>query len=185
MNRFLSTLTLGIFLTLSGQSAWADQKDPRLSALFDELKNAKSAAIANTFEDKIWQIWLEHSDKRTQEVTLIGISFMNSGQFDLAELAFTEAIDKNPDFAEAWNKRATLRYLVGDLEGSVADCANVLNLEPRHYGAMAGLGMISAARSNWKRAIEWYQRALTIHPNFTGAKIGLEQSIANLNAERI
>ena len=185
MSKLLKALALVTAMSVYSQSVYADQNDPRLNYLFLQLKAAESAATASEHEDKIWRIWLEHPDKRTREVTLIGIAFMNRGEARLAELAFTEALERNPEFAEAWNKRATLRYMVGDLEGSVADCANVLKLEPRHYGAMAGLGMISASRKNWRRATEWYKRALEIHPYFTGAKIGLENALENLNAGRV
>jgi tetratricopeptide (TPR) repeat protein len=185
MSKLLKALALVTAMSVYSQSVYADQNDPRLNYLFLQLKAAESAAAASEHEDKIWRIWLEHPDKRTREVILIGIAFMNRGEARLAELAFTEALERNPEFAEAWNKRATLRYMIGDLEGSVADCANVLKLEPRHYGAMAGLGMISASQKNWRRAAEWYKRALEIHPHFRGAKIGLENALENLNAGRV
>ncbi len=154
--------------------AKADQTDPRLGDLFILLKAAPDLAAAQPIDARIWRIWLEHSDKRTREVTLIGASFMAAGQVELANLAFKEAIERHPDFAEAWNKRATLRYLTGDLAGSVADCAHVLQLEPRHYGALAGLGQIEMALRHWTAAVRWYEAALKVNPHMPGVEAALK-----------
>jgi len=166
-------LTLAILIAAP---ALADQNDPRLDALFEQLRSAPSAEAAAPIDAEIWRIWLEHADRRTEEVTLIGTAFMNSGRARLAELAFKEALDRSPDFAEAWNKRATLRYLKGDYDGSVEDCAHVLKLEPRHFGALSGLGLINMAVEDYKAAIAWFEQALAVHPNLEGAKAGLEEA---------
>jgi tetratricopeptide (TPR) repeat protein len=163
------------FVLLAAPAA-ADQKDPRLDALFTALKAAPDAASANKIDAQIWRIWLQHPDKRTQEATLVGVTFMNKGQAELAEMAFKEAIGRHPDFAEAWNKRATLRYFKGDLRGSVADYAHVLKLEPRHFGALAGLGMIHAALEDWDTAIHWYTEALAVHSQNVGVQVGLAEA---------
>ena len=156
--------------------AAADQTDPRLDALFARLQAAPDAAAAQPIEAEIRRIWLEHPDKRTREVTLIGTGFLNGGRPQLAELAFKEAIQRSPDFAEAWNKRATLRYLVGDYTGSIEDCAHVLKLEPRHFGALAGLGHINMALKDWDAAIRWYKEALAVNPNMPGVIEVLEEA---------
>lgn len=161
-------------LSLVGPPAAADQTDPRLDELFEKLQSAPDLEAAQPLDREIWRIWLEHPDTRTREVTLIGTSFMSGGQPALAEIAFNEAIRRHPDFAEAWNKRATLRYLTGDLDGSVADCAHVLKLEPRHYGAMSGLGQIEMRLKHWQGAARWFERALAVNPHMPGVEALLE-----------
>lgn len=173
MGRFWAVLAVLGLLAQAGPAA-ADQTDPRLDRLFQELRSAPDYAAAQPIDEQIWRIWLEHPDKRTRESVLIGVSFMNGGRIELAELAFKEAIERSPDFAEAWNKRATLRYLTGDLEGSVADCAQVIALEPRHYGALSGLGLIHAALKDWESAIRWYKAALAVNPHMPGIRAGLK-----------
>ena len=115
----------------------------------------------------------------TREATLIGISFMSQGQARLADLAFKEAIELSPEFAEAWNKRATLRYLTGDLEGSIADCAEVLKLEPRHFGALSGLGLIHMSLEQWDVAAGWFEQALAVYPQAPGMRQNLETARRN------
>jgi len=174
--RTLLALVAGLWLAALGAAAHADQTDPRLDELFQRLKAAPDLEAAQPIDREIWRIWLEHPDKRTREVTLIGMSFTNGGRPRLAELAFNEAIDRAPDFAEAWNKRATLRYLVGDYTGSVEDCAHVLQLEPRHYGALAGLGSIHMALKDYEAAVHWFEAALAVNPHMPGVIAALEDA---------
>lgn len=163
--------------------AAADQRDPRLDGLFRDLQAAPDLAAAGPIADSIWRIWLEHPDDATQEALLLGAAYMNRGDARQAERAFNEAIERDPEFAEAWNKRATLRYLMGDLDGSVADCAQVLKLEPRHFGALAGLGMIHMAVEDWKGAVRWYEAALAANPHMPGVAAGLTEAKRRLKGD--
>ena len=174
--RFLLAAFISLWLAVP---AAADQKDPRLEGLFELLRSAPNPAAAQQVEDQIWRIWLEHPHERTREATLIGISFMSQGQARLADLAFKEAIELSPEFAEAWNKRATLRYLTGDLEGSIADCAEVLKLEPRHFGALSGLGLIHMSLEQWDVAAGWFEQALAVYPQAPGMRQNLETARRN------
>ncbi len=173
-----ASLMLAGVLALSGVRAVADQTDPRLDDLFARLKApATTLAEAQRIDDQIWRIWMEHPDARTAESTQIGVSFMNGGRAELAELAFTESIQRHPDYAEAWNKRATLRFITGDHDGSIEDCAHVLKLEPRHYGALSGLGQIFMARQEWALAKRWFEEALKVNPHLPA----VEQVIRELD----
>ena len=173
-----ASLMIAGYMALASVQAVADQKDPRLDDLFAKLQSpSTTVAEARRLDAQIWRIWLQHPDARTYEATQIGISAMNGGRARLAELAFTEAIDRHPDLAEAWNKRATLRFIIGDLDGAIKDCAEVLKLEPRHFGALSGLGQIFMAKQEWALARRWFEETLKVHPHLPA----VEQVIRELD----
>ena len=89
---------------------------------------------------------------------------MESGQLREAEAIFSQIINRDDEFSEAWNKRATVRFMLNDMSGSVQDIAQTLKREPRHFGALSGLGMIHTLDGNFKSAIAIYEQILTIHP---------------------
>jgi tetratricopeptide (TPR) repeat protein len=95
---------------------------------------------------------------------------MNAGYLGLAEDVFNDVVGQAPDFAEGWNKRATVRYFMGNHTGSIEDCARVLELEPRHFGALSGLGMIHVALGDDRAALRWFEQALAVHPYLPGVK---------------
>ena len=94
-----------------------------------------------------------------------GIAEMSRGNLDRAENVFTKLIEVNPDFTEAWNKRATLRFMAWDFEGSLKDVEKVLTLEPRHFGALSGLGMIYLRLGEPENALKAYEDLLHIFPS--------------------
>ncbi len=171
------TLVLGIGLALS---AAADQTDPRLDDLFLELQAAASPGTARTVESEIWSIWLEVDDRGARLALVRGIRAMRLGQLDRAEAAFGHAIERRPDFAEAWNKRATVRFLAGRLTASVADIQATLALEPRHFGALSGLGMIYDRLDDAEAALRSYEAALEINPHMPGPRARVEALRAEL-----
>ena len=183
MRKLAATLTFLLMLGGVPGAANADQRDQRLDGLFDILRTAPDFQTGRQIEDQIWRIWLEHPDKKTQEAVLIGMTFMRQGKRDLAELSFKRAIDRDPEYAEAWNKRATLRFLADDYAGSIADCAQVLKLEPRHFGALAGLGLMYAQLNNWEASVHWYEQALAVHPNLPAVEAGLKEARRRLDGE--
>jgi tetratricopeptide (TPR) repeat protein len=91
-----------------------------------------------------------------------------------AEQIFGRIIDREPHFAEAWNKRATVRFLGGNLNGSTKDIAKVLQLEPRHFGALSGLGMIHMYNGDWQNALKTYELAFSIHPYLANVEMIIE-----------
>ena len=113
---------------------------------------------------RIWLLWLHSDDKAVNRLMAQGVIAMQRGALDRALDRFDAIIRRAPDFAEGWNKRATVLYLMGRHRESAADVQHVLNLEPRHYGALSGLGMILAALGREADALEWLGRALELNP---------------------
>lgn len=145
--------------------ARADQTDPRLDALFAALQAAPSVEDAKPIEDEIWRIWRTGEDMKSSRDLQYGVDAMRARRLPLAAAVFTKLVKRRPAFAEAWNKRATVYYHMERFDESVADCIRVLDLEPRHFGALSGLGLIYAANGELEAAIAWFERALKINPH--------------------
>ena len=121
-------------------------------------------------DQRIWQLWLHSDDKAVNRLMAQGVIAMQRGTLDRALDRFDEVTRRAPDFAEGWNKRATVLYMMGRHRESVADVQQVLNLEPRHYGALSGLGMILVALGREEDALEWLRRALELNPFLDGVR---------------
>lgn len=161
----LITLALGFSENISK----ADQNDPRLPKLFESLKSATDAKTAQITASDIWRIWSEKpDDKRIAELLRQGTEQMNAGQLRKAEKLFTFAINAAPDFAEAWNKRATVYFLMGAYELSKKDIAQTIAREPQHFGAWSGLGLVETHIGDYDAALKAYEKAATIHPFLEG-----------------
>jgi tetratricopeptide (TPR) repeat protein len=149
---------------------FADQNDPRLDTLFERIRQTDSSDVAHEAEREIWNIWLDAGDPKLNRLMHVGVEAMASDQLDLAIDLFTEIIEKSPLFAEGWNKRATAFYLKGELAASVEDIERTLALEPRHFGAVSGLGLIFLSRGDKIGALKAFRRVLKIHPHANGAR---------------
>lgn len=147
--------------------ARAAQNDPRLPPLFTALKNAQSPGWAKALEDKIEHIWAESPDVETQRLMEKGLTAMAEDEDQAALTAFDAVVAHAGDFAEGYNKRATVEYLLGDYQASLADIARTLQLEPRHYGALAGLGEVELALGDKEAALKAFAAALAIDPHLT------------------
>ena len=152
----------------------ADQTDPRLDALFGRLQTTDDARDAAVATNLIWAIWHESDDDRVNELMRRGLAHMSAQDYPAAVQTFGEMIALKPDFAEAWNKRATVYYLMGDYRASVLDIDKTLELEPRHFGALSGLGLIMVAMGNEEAAISAFEATLAVHPFAEGARQNLE-----------
>jgi tetratricopeptide (TPR) repeat protein len=142
----------------------AEQKEELLDRLFGRLRAAANQAEADVIEKSIWQLWMR-SDSPTAELLLQqAMKAMNAKRYDKALDILDAVIDSTPKFSEALNKRATVYYLVGRLDQSLADIDRVLEQEPRHFGALAGLGMIRRDRGDDRGALEAFRQALAINP---------------------
>ena len=166
---FIITL---FFLTISSK---ANDRDDQLNRLFNELKINNVALVYGT-EQKIWEIWSTHptDDKLTIELSK-GTDLMQGSTLSQSIEIFSDLIEIDPNWAEAWNKRATALYLIGDYEGSQKDIDRVLELEKRHFGALAGQGLVNIKLENYEKAIESYKRAQEIYPAMQSPKIIIEQ----------
>jgi tetratricopeptide (TPR) repeat protein len=164
---------MGCLIAAAPLVAQADQKDPRLPQLFEQLRQA-SPAEARMIEASIWQIWIEAGDPAADALMQLGLQAMHAGNLTGALELFDAVTLQRPDFAEGWNKRATVLYLLGAFEKSAEDVAKVLALEPRHFGALSGLGLINAQLNRTDEAIKAFEQALAVHPQMPNVKANVE-----------
>lgn len=135
-----------------------------LDALFKGLKAARGDDEADELVARIWEEWTHSGRAEVDRIMEEGIGFLSIQQLGVAHDRFSEAIAAAPNFAEAWNKRATVLYLMQEHEQSLSDIQRVLALEPRHFGALAGRAMIHAHAGRWKEALDDYYQALAVNP---------------------
>ncbi len=165
-----SFATLGAVLRLEPALAQAplastmDERTRALDALFRGLKDARGDDEAEVLVARIWEMWTRSGRSDVDTLIEEGIAFLSVRQLGAAHDSFTKAIEADPSFAEAWNKRATVLYLLHQHEQSLSDIEKVLALEPRHFGALAGRGMIHAQAGRWKEALDAYYQALSVNP---------------------
>jgi len=134
-------------------------------ALLDKLANAQTKTDADTLVHDIWGEWLgAYETDRERQLMDKGISAMDKKRLKQAEAIFTSILKSNPDFTEAWNKRATVRFFQGDFAGSEADIYEVLIREPRHFGAISGLGLINMHLDEPEKALNSFKLLQKIHP---------------------
>ena len=174
------TAAFAVFLC-SSPIAIADQNDPRLDELFKQLHIEKGQKAGNEITDQIWEIWRESSDDEINNLMYAGVSAMATGRLRRAERIFDEIVYKAPEFAEGWNKRATIYYFLREYQKSAADVRQTLLLEPRHFGATAGLGLIFLSLDYYESALEAFQQALDINPHLTGPKQQIKRLEEYLN----
>lgn len=167
MGRFFSVFFLLAGL-LGASPVVADQTDPRLDNLFNILQSSDERLELRAAENLIWSTWNHHDNAEYKKLMRMGTRSMDAGQFDQAIGIFSSLIEKAPDFAEAWNKRATIYFMIGDYTQSVEDVARTLALEPRHFGALSGLGQIELLRGNGDAALNAFERARAVHPKLRG-----------------
>ncbi|MDH3693642.1 MAG: tetratricopeptide repeat protein [Gammaproteobacteria bacterium] len=169
---FLTTVSL--VTLLCSNPIWADQADTRLDGLFAELHETTDKLRAAEVTQSIWSIWHEIADLQTTELMQEGIKAMQGRQYTEALEAFNQVVDLSPDYAEGWNKRATLYYLIGDYANSAKDVKQTLVLEPRHFGALSGLGLIYMELGNFDAALEAFQQTLEANPFASGAQQNID-----------
>ena len=168
----LSGLLLG--LALAGSAALADQTDPRLDVLFERLRTTENPVRGDRITAEIWSRWHRTTDAAVMDAMERGTVALESGRHRRAERIYSRVIEHAPDYAEAWNKRATARYLLGDTAGAAADIRRTLVLEPRHFGALAGLGLVYMRLERYGAAIEAFERALEINPHLDGTRRNID-----------
>jgi len=116
-------------------------------------------------ERSMWEVWSRSGDAAVDRLLASGIEQMSAREGELAVQTFTEVIRRRPDFAEGWNKRATVYYLMGEYQKSLADCDEVMKRNPYHFGALSGYGMIYLQLDQPAKALDYFQRALKVNPN--------------------
>jgi len=154
--------------------ARADQTDPRLDGLFARLQRAQGPEAAARVEQKIWVIWRETDNEKVAAAMERGARALMAQHFARAEEIYSQVVEMAPKYAEGWNKRATARYMEDQYAASAADIRRTLALEPRHFGALSGLGLVYMELGQNQAALEAFQRALEIDPYLRGPQHNIE-----------
>jgi tetratricopeptide (TPR) repeat protein len=147
-----------------------------IAALRDPDERVRAAA-----EQALWIVWSRSGKPEVDKLFVQGLDEMNGGRLDDGIATFSRVIELAPEFAEGWNKRATLYFLAGDYRRSLADCDEVMKRNPAHFGALAGYGQIYLRLDQPEQALEYFKRALAVNPNMTGVEIQIrliEHSLA-------
>lgn len=146
----------------------AKRRQGELDARFIDLAATGSESEADRIVAEIWALWLQSGDSEIDALVRRATEMMQIGASASALAILDEVVRRAPGYAEGWNKRATLLYLIGEFDRSLADCGEVLQREPRHFGALAGMGLIAIAQENFKAALAAYRRALAVNPFLKG-----------------
>ena len=164
MKAILKKTIIIISLLFVCNIATADQNDPRLDNLFERLYETENQQEIRNLISDIWNIWYEVDDPKVIEYFEKGIQAMNIRNYPLAIRFFNNLIEKDPNFAEGWNKRATVHFMMGNYDESMKDIIKTLELEPRHFGALDGMGLIFIHQGQFQQAIDVYNKMLEIFP---------------------
>lgn len=160
-------LAAGLTVTPTPTTA---QTDGRLDILFDRLASTTNLVEARSIETAIWDVWVGAGNDDIDVLMARGVEAMNGGKLGVALAFFEEVTREAPEMAEGWNKRATVHYLLQNFDASVADIARTLKLEPRHFGALSGLGLINMSLGRDEAALKAFEQALKIYPLMSGGQ---------------
>ncbi len=162
---FFTLKAMSVILFFSAASALFSQSNDELEVLLDELALAESSNDAILIRKQIWSLWLDgYSDQKNKQKIDFALKLFNSGDLEKADRAFSEIIKLEPGYVEGWNKRATLKFLLGDFNRSLLDIQEVLKRQPRHFGAISGSGLIHMHNKNFKDAYNSYKKLSQIDP---------------------
>ncbi len=149
--------------------------DPELDALFVQLEQAEDATAAAPVEQSIWNHWSDSGSPTVNVLLERAAAAENDGDNELAGRFLDQASDLAPNYAEPWNRRANLAYQSEDYPAAIAAIQETLKREPRHFAAMAGLGLIYEELGQQRAALEAFRAALVIHPNYEPALQGVRR----------
>jgi len=171
MNSLRTLLMAGLLISAP---SFADQKDSGLPDLFGQLKSAENSQQAVMIETEIWKLWYDREEDDGGASMKTVIEAMTAGRYTIALTVLDKLVIDQPDFAEAWNRRATVHYLLGDFEKSLEDIEQTLLLEPRHFGALSGVGLIMLKVGDNEKAIHAFEKVLEISPKNMSASKSVE-----------
>jgi len=147
----------------------------RLDELFERLPACGEASEAERIEDAIWSAWMYDGHEEAEQALERAVADMAAQRFDIAETRLAILLRRRPDWAEAWNKQATLCYMTGRDDECVAAVHRTLELEPRHFGALAGFGEILRAQGEREPALLAFGMALRVHPHLASVRESVEE----------
>ncbi len=173
MKKLLSILVMSLLFFSNTNS---EESGLELNELFNQLKNNNDVTLAFEVEKKIWEIWSIHpsDDRRGYRLTELlaqGSFLMTEQKLNTAYEIFSQIILADPNWPEAWNKRATVLYLLGRYQQSQKDIDEVLKLEKRHFGALSGQGLVQTELKNYEKAINSYKEVQKIYPSMQAPKV--------------
>ena len=164
---FLIILCISSFFSFAQSS-----QENILNHLFNQLEKVNNQKSAELLEEKIWSIWNQHpTNNKLTERLEFGTELMQYGDYNYALKIFDNIIDTDPKWSEAWNKRATVYFLMSQLTKSLDDINKVLNIEPRHFGALSGQARIFIRLQKYEKAIKSIERALRFYPSFKSGEM--------------
>ncbi len=144
----------------------------------------ESPFVRGFAEQGLWLLWGRSGSGDIDRAMERGVEQMQAGRYAEAVATFSKVILRRPDFAEGWNKRATVYYLAGEYRKSLADCDEVLKRNPRHFGALSGYGQIHFMLEEYEQAIAWWRRALEVNPNMLGVEFNIKGAEQRLKDRR-
>jgi tetratricopeptide (TPR) repeat protein len=153
------------------------------TARLDPLLRDDNPLVRDYAEEALWAIWSRSGNAAIDQLMARGVAETERRDYTAAIATFSDIIRRKPEFAEGWNKRATVYYLAGEDRQSIADCAEVLKRNPRHFGALSGLGLIYTRLGRFEEALAWFRKALDVNPNMVGVEMNIER-IEQLLAEK-
>jgi tetratricopeptide (TPR) repeat protein len=176
MRRFVFALAAALALAACGPNAREPTRaDPELDSLFVQLEQAPDAETAAPVEQQIWMRWSDSGSPTVNVLLERAAAAESDGDAELAERFLDQASALAPEYAEPWNRRANLAYRGEDFPGAIAAIQETLKREPRHFGALTGLGLIYEELGQHRAALEAYRAALAIHPNYETAAQGVRR----------
>jgi tetratricopeptide (TPR) repeat protein len=131
-------------------------------------------------EAALWAMWCRSGRPEHDELLAQGVAALERRDFVTGTKIFTRLIDAAPDWAEAWNKRATARYLARDFAGAIRDCEATLARKPHHFGALSGQGLCHMALEQWAPAAALFRRALSVHPSLGSVRANLQAALTEV-----
>lgn len=177
---FLRTCLVALLGVMLGTSTLAQNggSSTMLDTLFDKLQTVTDPMAIQSLESAIWEQWIMVPDGEPRALMMRGIAEMQQRQLKQSVDTFSKLIEIAPDLSEAWNKRATAYWLLGDFPASLNDICETVKREPRHFGAYSGLGMIRAEMGEYPRAVAAFELAKKHNPHI----IGIDDEIDRLKA---
>ena len=174
-----------LVLLFSVAAVAADQRAERLNSLFSDLAVEELPVNAQLLEREIWEVWMDSGDEKVNFELSIGVNAMNEGLMDDAINQFSKVTEMAEDFAEGWNKRATAYYFNDELDKSLLDIQKTLELEPRHFGAISGMGLIFLELGNERAALKAFEEVLRLYPMSPSARSQVEALRRKLNDQLV
>ncbi len=173
-DRVINVQAAGTPNNLTGEE-FRKRQNALLDPLFARLRAAEDERSAQLLEQAVWQIWLRSGSETVDLLMQQSIKALNAQQPSEALRVLDAIVQLAPAYAEGWNKRATVLYLLSRFDESMHDISRVLELEPRHFGALSGIGLIRRSLGDNEDALAAYRRALEIHPYLSGARQAIEE----------